>query len=242
MAGGGEGITHDRASTGLRVFVAGHGAWWVGGPAPSRRRGLHRRAHGDARAARPPRQARSTTGSRQPTEYVFLVPNGRRILANSSGRPESSTTTAIHATVVHAAHLFRVAKLLYLGSSCIYPASARSRCARSTAVRYLEPPTSVRDRKSRIKLCQAYRRQYGANFISAMPTNLYGEQRTRLASSTSSALIRKFNDAREPARRRSWCGHRQPAAGVPARRRPRRRLPVPDAALRGRAAPQRRHR
>jgi nucleoside-diphosphate-sugar epimerase len=88
-----------------------------------------------------------------------------------------------------------------------------------------------------IKLCQAYRRQYGCDFISAMPTNLYGpnDNFDLESSHVLPALIRKFHEAKvERPRRGGGLGQRHAAARVPARRRPRRRLPVPDAALRGR--------
>jgi GDP-L-fucose synthase len=83
----------------------------------------------------------------------------------------------IHATVVHAAHLFGVKKLLYLGSSCIYTRE----CPQPIKEEYLltgrfEPSNEwyALAKIAGIKLCQAYHRQYGCNFISVMPTNLYG--------------------------------------------------------------------
>ena len=83
----------------------------------------------------------------------------------------------IAANVIEAARRARVAKLLFLGSSCIYPKLApqpmrRSICSRASSSR----PTSGTPmaKIAGIKLCQAYRRQHGCDFISAMPTNLYG--------------------------------------------------------------------
>jgi GDP-L-fucose synthase len=107
----------------------------------------------------------------------------------------------IHATVVHAAYSFGVKKLLYLGSSCIYPRE----CPQPIREDYLltsqlEPtnePYAIA-KIAGIKLCQAYRRQYGCNFISAMPTNLYGPYDNFDLSSSHvlPALIRKFHEAK----------------------------------------------
>ena len=100
------------------------------------------------------------------------------ILANST-RPAEFIydNMMIHATVVHAAHLFPVKRLLYLGSSCIYPRECdQPMKEEAPALGPLEPtnePYAIA-KIAGIKLCQAYRRQYGCDFISAMPTNLYG--------------------------------------------------------------------
>ena len=136
-------------------------------------------------------------------EYVYLVAGTvGGILANST-RPAEFIydNLMIHATVVHAAHLFGVTKLLYLGSSCIYPRDcAQPMREEHLLSSYLEPtnePYAVA-KIAGIKLCQAYRRQYGCDFISAMPTNLYGpNDNFDLASShVLPALIRKFHDAK----------------------------------------------
>jgi len=136
-------------------------------------------------------------------EYVFLVAGTvGGILANST-RPAEFIydNMMIHATVVHAAHLYGVKKLLYLGSSCIYPRE----CAQPIKEEYLltgllestnEPYALAKI--AGIKLCQAYRRQYGHDFISAMPTNLYGpfDNFDLQSSHVLPAMIRKFHDAR----------------------------------------------
>ena len=113
----------------------------------------------------------------------------------------------IHATTVHAAHRVGVRKLLYLGSSCIYPRE----CPQPIREEYLlsgplEPtnePYAIA-KIAGIKLCQAYRRQYGDNFISAMPTNLYGphDNFDLESSHVVPALIRRFDDARRAGERR----------------------------------------
>jgi len=141
-------------------------------------------------------------------EYVFLVAGTvGGILANST-RPAEFIydNMMIHATVVHAAHREGVRKLLYLGSSCIYPREApQPMREESLLTGPLEPtnePYAVA-KIAGIKLCQAYRRQYGCDFVSAMPTNLYGPyDNFDLASShVLPALIRKFHDARQAGRR-----------------------------------------
>jgi GDP-L-fucose synthase len=136
-------------------------------------------------------------------EYIFLVAGTvGGILANST-RPAEFIydNMMIHATVVHAAYSFGIKKLLYLGSSCIYPRE----CPQPIREDYLltsqlEPtnePYAIA-KIAGIKLCQAYRRQYGCNFISAMPTNLYGPYDNFDLSSSHvlPALIRKFHEAK----------------------------------------------
>ena len=112
-------------------------------------------------------------------EYVFLVAGTvGGIMANST-RPAEFIydNMMIHATVVHAAHLFGVKKLLYLGSSCIYPRDAPQPMKEEALLTGPLEPTNEAYAIAKIagiKLCQAYRTQYGCDFISAMPTNLYG--------------------------------------------------------------------
>jgi GDP-L-fucose synthase len=137
-------------------------------------------------------------------EYVFLVAGTvGGILANST-RPAEFIydNLMIHATVIHASHLYDARRLLYLGSSCIYPRE----CPQPIREEYLlsgklEPtnePYAVA-KISGIRLCQAYRRQYGCDFISAMPTNLYGpgDNFDLTSSHVVPALIRKFHEAGE---------------------------------------------
>lgn len=140
-------------------------------------------------------------------EYVFLVAGTvGGILANST-RPAEFIydNMMIHATVVDAAYREGVTKLLYLGSSCIYPRE----CPQPMKEEYLltgplEPtnePYAIA-KIAGIKLCQSYRRQYGCDFISAMPTNLYGpnDNFNLTSSHVLPALIRKFHDARVEGR------------------------------------------
>ena len=140
-------------------------------------------------------------------EFVFLVAGTvGGILANST-RPAEFIydNMMIHATVVDAAYREGVTKLLYLGSSCIYPRE----CPQPMKEEYLltgplEPtnePYAVA-KIAGIKLCQSYRRQYGCDFISAMPTNLYGpnDNFDLTSSHVLPALIRRFHDAKAEGR------------------------------------------
>jgi GDP-L-fucose synthase len=107
----------------------------------------------------------------------------------------------IHATVVHAAYTSGVTKLLYLGSSCICPREAPQPMAEPALLTGPLEPTNepyAIAKIAGIKLCDAYRRQYGCNFISAMPTNLYGpnDNFDLNASHVVPALIRKCHDAK----------------------------------------------
>jgi len=124
------------------------------------------------------------------------------ILANST-RPAEFIydNLLIHATVVHACHLHGTRKLLYLGSSCIYPREAAQPMTENALLAGPLEPTNefyAVAKIAGIKLCQAYRRQYGCDFISAMPTNLYGSNDNfdLTSSHVLPALMRKFHDAK----------------------------------------------
>jgi GDP-L-fucose synthase len=136
-------------------------------------------------------------------EYVFLVAGTvGGILANST-RPAEFIydNMMIHGTVVHASHLYDVKKLLYLGSSCIYPRQATQPITEEQLLTGPLEPTNewyAIAKIAGIKLCQAYRQQYGSDFISAMPTNLYGpnDNFDLTSGHVLPALIRKFHDAK----------------------------------------------
>jgi GDP-L-fucose synthase len=140
-------------------------------------------------------------------DYVFLVAGTvGGILANST-RPAEFLydNMMIHATVVHAAHLFGVKRLLYLGSSCIYPRDCPQPMKEEHLLSSVLESTNEAYAIAKIagiKLCQSYRKQYGCDFISAMPTNLYGpNDNFDLASShVLPAMIRKFHDAKVEGR------------------------------------------
>ncbi|MGE0141048.1 MAG: GDP-L-fucose synthase family protein [Ilumatobacteraceae bacterium] len=141
-------------------------------------------------------------------DYVFLVAGTvGGILANST-RPAEFIydNMMIHGTVVHASHEYDVTKLLYLGSSCIYPRQATQPITEEQLLTGPLEPTNewyAIAKIAGIKLCQAYRQQYGRDFISAMPTNLYGpnDNFDLTSSHVLPALIRKFHDAKVDGRR-----------------------------------------
>jgi GDP-L-fucose synthase len=141
-------------------------------------------------------------------DYVFLVAGTvGGIMANST-RPAEFIydNMMIHATVVHSAHLFGVTKLLYLGSSCIYPRDCEQPMTEQALLTGALEPTNepyAIAKIAGIKLCQAYRRQYGNDFISAMPTNLYGpnDNFDLTSSHVLPAMIRKFDDAKNERRK-----------------------------------------
>src|SRR6266704_452838 len=136
-------------------------------------------------------------------EYVYLVAGTvGGIMANST-RPAEFIydNMMIHATVVQAAHQFGVKKLLYLGSSCIYPRNCEQPMTEEQLLTGALEPTNESYAIAKIagiKLCQAYRTQYGDDFISAMPTNLYGpnDNFDLTSSHVLPAMIRKFHDAK----------------------------------------------
>src|SRR5437870_4813088 len=107
----------------------------------------------------------------------------------------------IQNNVIHAAHENGVRKLLFLGSSCIYPKFAPQPIQESALLTGLLEPTNEAYAIAKIagiKLCQAYAREYGANFISAMPTNLYGpnDNFDLETSHVLAALLRKAHEAK----------------------------------------------
>jgi len=108
----------------------------------------------------------------------------------------------IEANIIHAAHAVGVEKLLFLGSSCIYPKFAEQPITEDALLTGALEPTNewyAIAKIAGIKLCQAYRKQYGADFISAQPTNLYGpgDNYDLQSSHVLPALLRKFHEAKE---------------------------------------------
>jgi GDP-L-fucose synthase len=103
--------------------------------------------------------------------------------------------------VIHRAYLSGVKKLLFLGSSCIYPKLAPQPLKEESLLTGPLEPTNqwyAIAKIAGIKMCQAYRRQYGCNFISVMPTNLYGpgDNFDLESSHVVPAMLRKFHEAR----------------------------------------------
>lgn len=107
----------------------------------------------------------------------------------------------IQNNVIHQSYLNKVKKLLFLGSSCIYPKMASQPLKESYLLTGTLEPTNepyAIAKIAGIKLCEAYRSQYGCNFISAMPTNLYGpnDNYDLQNSHVLPALLRKFHEAK----------------------------------------------
>jgi GDP-L-fucose synthase len=137
-------------------------------------------------------------------EYVFLAAaKVGGIWANSTNPgPFIYDNLAIQLNVLECARIYGVKKLLFLGSSCIYPRD----CPQPIREEYLltgplEPtnePYAVA-KIAGIKMCQAYRKQYGCNFIAVMPANLYGpnDNYDLDTSHVLPAIIRKFREAKE---------------------------------------------
>ncbi|MBW1867032.1 MAG: GDP-L-fucose synthase [Deltaproteobacteria bacterium] len=108
----------------------------------------------------------------------------------------------IQANVIHAAYTHGVKKLLFLGSSCIYPKLAPQPMAEDALLTMPLEPTNepyAIAKIAGIRMCDAYNRQYGTNFISAMPTNLYGPGDNYHAENSHvlPALIRKMHEAKQ---------------------------------------------
>ncbi|MFM6953816.1 MAG: GDP-L-fucose synthase family protein [Sphingobacteriaceae bacterium] len=136
-------------------------------------------------------------------DYVFLAAaKVGGIVANNTYRADFLyENLAIQNNVIHQAYLHGVKKLLFLGSSCIYPKLASQPLKEDYLLTGLLEPTNepyAIAKIAGIKLCDAYRSQYGCNFISVMPTNLYGynDNYHPENSHVLPALIRKFHEAK----------------------------------------------
>ncbi len=132
-------------------------------------------------------------------EYVFLAAGKvGGILANNTYRADFVyDNIMIEANIIHAAYINKVKKLLFLGSSCIYPKMAPQPLKEDYLLSgYLEQtnqPYAIA-KIAGIEMCDAYRNQYGCNFISVMPTNLYGpnDHYDLEKSHVLPAMLRKF--------------------------------------------------
>ena len=135
--------------------------------------------------------------------YVFMsAAKVGGILANNIYRAEFIyDNLMIELNVVHAAHQHQVKKMLFLGSSCIYPKMApqpiKEEYLLTGVLEETNEPYAIA-KIAGIKLCESYRRQYGANFISVMPTNLYGpnDNYDTQSSHLFASFIRKFTLAK----------------------------------------------
>lgn len=139
----------------------------------------------------------------QKPDYVFLAAaKVGGIHANNTYRAEFLyDNLLIEANIIHASYLNKVKKLLFLGSSCIYPKMAPQPLKESYLLtgplEYTNEPYAIA-KITGIKLCESYRLQYGCNYISAMPTNLYGpnDNYDLNNSHVLPALLRKFHHAK----------------------------------------------
>lgn len=188
-----------------RVIVAGHGG--LVGSAIIRRLGdepdldiiTASRAEVDLRDQR---SVNEWISASQPHQIYLAAGTVGGIVANST-RPAEFLydNTMIHANVIEAARRNDVDKLLYLGSSCIYPRLAPQPLTEEALLSGALEPTNEAYALAKIagmKMCAAYRVQYGCDFIAAMPTNLYGpgDNFDLESSHVIPALMRKFHEAR----------------------------------------------
>lgn len=190
---------------GSRIYVAGHcglvGAAIVRRLKEAGYENLIFRTHGEMDLTR--QVAVEAFFEKQRPDYVFMAAaKVGGILANASYPADFIYQNLLMETsIIHAAHVYGVKKLLFLGSSCIYPKLCPQPMKEEHLLSgYLEPsnePYAVA-KIAGIKMCQAYNRQYGTQFISLMPTNLYGpgDNFDLETSHVLPALIRKFHEAK----------------------------------------------
>ena len=137
-------------------------------------------------------------------DYVFLAAaKVGGIVANNTYRAEFLyENLMIQNNIIHHSYLNNVKKLLFLGSSCIYPKLAPQPLKENALLTGLLEPTNESyaiAKISGIKMCDAYRDQYGCDYISVMPTNLYGpnDNYDLKNSHVLPALMRKFHEAKK---------------------------------------------
>jgi GDP-L-fucose synthase len=189
---------------GKRVFVAGHAG--MAGSAIVRR--LEREGCDIISA---PRQELDLRNSEQVERFMAQVkPDAVFVAAGKVGGIRANSTfpaefiadnLAIALNTIRAAHRCNVKKLVYLGSSCIYPREAPQPMQPEMLLTGPIEPTNQWygiAKIAGIKLCEAYRLQYGADFVSIMPTNLYGpgDNYHPLDSHVPAALVRRFHEAK----------------------------------------------
>ncbi len=196
--------TTDFTLEGRRVWVAGHRGM-VGGAL------LRRLLSEDCEVLTVGREQLDLTdqravrvwmGRERPHAVILAAAKVGGIQANDSFPADFLyENLAIEANVIHAAHEAGVAKLLFLGSTCIYPRLAPQPINEDSLLTGPLEPTNewyAIAKIAGIKLCQAYRKQHGSDFISAQPTNLYGpgDSFDLRTSHVVPALLRKFHEAK----------------------------------------------
>ncbi len=188
-----------------RIYVAGHGG--LVGSAIVRRlqaggyRNLITRTHAELDLTN--QEAVHAFFRAERPEYVCLAAaKVGGIHANNTYRADFIyQNLAIQTNVIHAAYQYGVKKLLFLGSSCIYPKHAQQPMKEEHLLTGPLEPTNepyAIAKIAGIKMCDAYNRQYGTNFMSAMPTNLYGpgDNYDLKNSHVLPALIRRMHEAK----------------------------------------------
>ncbi|MDI9371024.1 MAG: GDP-L-fucose synthase [Synergistaceae bacterium] len=146
---------------------------------------------------------RSFFEARRPDHVILAAAKVGGILANSAYPADFiHQNLAIEVNVIHQAWLSGVKKLLFLGSSCIYPRMAPQPIREESLLTSALEPTNEAYAIAKIaglKMCEYYNRQHGARFISAMPTNLYGpgDNFDLETSHVLPAMMRKFHEAKE---------------------------------------------
>ena len=138
----------------------------------------------------------------EPELVIIAAAKVGGILANNTYRAEFLyDNLMIEANLIHASYLNKVEKVVFLGSSCIYPKLApqplKEEYLLTDTLEFTNEPYAIA-KIAGIKLCESYYRQYGCNYISAMPTNLYGpnDNFNLETSHVLPALIRKFHEAK----------------------------------------------
>lgn len=193
-------------STGQRIYVAGHRGL-VGSALV---RALHSRGQVDLLLRtrdeldlRDPVATDRFFEEHRPERVYLAAAHVGGILANKTYPADFiHDNLAIQLSVIAAAHRHGVEKLLFLGSSCIYPREAPQPINESALLTGPFEPTNSAYAVAKvagIEMCQSYRRQYGSKFISVMPTNLYGpgDDFDLETSHVLPALIRKIHEAKE---------------------------------------------
>src|SRR5207253_1004517 len=148
------------------------------------------------------RAVQSFFAKEKPAVVIFAAAKVGGIKTNSDFPVEFLLDNLrIQNNIIHAAYEAGVRKLLFLGSSCIYPKYAPQPIPETALLGGPLEPTNEAYAIAKIagiKLCQAYAREYGANFVSAMPTNLYGpnDNFDLLSSHALAALLRKAHEAK----------------------------------------------
>ncbi len=189
---------------GMKVYVAGHNGM-VGGAL------VRRLQQEPCEVVTAPREVdlreqdavRQWFADNRPDAVILAAAKVGGIWANDNAPAEFLyDNLAIEMNVIEASRQAQVRKLLFLGSSCIYPRDAEQPLSEDALLTGPLEPTNewyAIAKIAGIKLCQSYRRQYGCDFISAMPTNLYGpgDNFDLATSHVLPALIRKAHEARE---------------------------------------------